>query len=71
MTAAPSLESLRSPSQLRQALNTFKQIKLPDGLDAIGAGWFRDTVVECVFIPSSVRAIGDNAFSGCKKLQKV
>ncbi len=49
-----------------------KTVKLPEGLEYIGARAFEENIfLESVEIPSSVRAIGDKAFFGCVKLGKM
>ena len=46
-------------------------MRLPDGLRALEEGSFRNSEVEKVIIPSSVKELGDSAFSCCKKLREV
>lgn len=48
-----------------------KVLRLPDGLEAVGAWWFADSDIEKVLIPSTVREIGNRAFFHCKKLREV
>ena len=43
------------------------EIALPEGLEIIGVGCFRDTVIKEITIPKSVKSIGMAAFSGYRK----
>lgn len=44
---------------------------IPDGVERIGNHWFWRAKVESVTIPASVREIGVEAFSRCKRLENV
>ena len=46
-------------------------MKLPEGLQVVGEGWFADSNVERVTIPTSVREIQKGAFACCKRLREV
>ena len=51
---------------------TEKNIRIPDGIKAIGDGAFQGmNNIETVRIPDGVEVIGAGAFSGCRKLQTV
>ena len=49
-------------------LQTLKDVVFPDGVEVIGAGWFKDSGVQTVSFPESVREIGERAFMGCTEL---
>ena len=44
---------------------------LPHGLEVIGNNWFIHRNVEKVFIPSTVRELGEYAFAYCRQLREV
>ena len=44
---------------------------LPHGLEIVGADWFSLRDIEKVFIPNTVRELGDSAFSSCLLLCEV
>ena len=46
-------------------------LRLPDGLDRVGDGWFAGSDIEKLAIPSSVRALGNSAFANCVQLREV
>lgn len=49
-------------------------MKLNEGLESIGGegeGVFENSGVEEIYIPSSLREIGDNTFAGCEHLKSV
>ena len=46
-------------------------MKLPEGLQVVGEGWFADSNVEKVRIPTSVTEIQKGAFACCKRLREV
>lgn len=48
-----------------------KELRLPDGLEAVGAWWFADSDIEKVFIPNTVQELGEYAFTGCLKLCEI
>ena len=52
-------------------LRNLRQLRLPDGLEEIGAFWFKGSAIERVTIPASVREIRECAFKGCSKLRVV
>ena len=43
-----------------------KALRLPDGLETVGDRWFAGSDVERVAVPSSVRALGEEAFADCR-----
>jgi len=47
------------------------ELKIPDKVTEIGAYAFANTAITGVTLPSSIRVIGEYAFSGCNKLAKV
>lgn len=46
-------------------------VEFPDGLEEIGRGAFRNTKLESVIVPPSVRVIHQSAFCECDDLRKV
>ena len=52
-------------------LRQTKSVVIPDGVERVGAYWFRRSEVESVEIPASVREIGEEAFYGCSGLKQV
>ena len=46
-------------------------MKLPEGLQVVGEGWFADSNVERVAIPTSVTEIQKGTFACCKRLREV
>lgn len=48
-----------------------KEVSISDGITHIGSNSFRNSEIRSVIIPSSVKSIGDKAFSGCKELTVV
>ena len=46
-------------------------LRLPDGLEALGDGWFQESDVEKIIVSSSVKVLGKTAFGGSKKLREV
>ena len=46
-------------------------LRLPDGLDRVGDGWFAGSDIEKLVIPSCVRALGNSAFANCEQLREV
>ena len=46
-------------------------LRLPKGLEAVGDYWFLCSDIEKVFIPSTVRELGEDAFCGCERLCEV
>ena len=54
-----------------QDLRQTKNIAIPEGTEKIGNNWFRNSEIESVDIPASVREIGENAFHGCRCLKSV
>ena len=46
-------------------------LRLPEGLEVTGRGWFRDSDIEKVVVSSSVTVLGDLLFMGCKNLREV
>ena len=48
-----------------------KVLWLPKGLEVVGARWFCWSDIEKVFIPNTVRELGEDAFRDCKRLREV
>ena len=48
-----------------------KALQLPHGLEVVGKDWFRDSDIEKVFIPNTVRELGKSAFYSCEKLREI
>ena len=46
-------------------------LRLPDGLEVVGKGWFHNQSIQRLVVPSSVRELGDEAFGGCEGLREV
>ena len=44
---------------------------LPDGIQVLGAQWFKNSEIQSVTIPASVREIGADAFHNCYCLKHV
>ena len=44
---------------------------LPQGLEVAGYGWFQNTTMEKVIVPSSVRELGGCLFSNCRHLSEL
>lgn len=61
----------KTPEQLGIGLRDARILCLPEGLELLGAEWFKDSCVEKVTIPSSVRKLGSHAFGGCGRLCEV
>ena len=47
------------------------EIWLPHGLEEIPSGVFKDTGVQAVVVPSSVKEIKERAFYGCGALESI
>ena len=60
-----------TPELLGIGQNDLRVLRIPDGLEIVGDRWFTCSNMEKVIIPSSVRTLGDNAFSFCRKLREV
>ena len=48
-----------------------KVLRLPEGLEVVGDGWFSDSDIERLIIPNTVKKLGDSAFSNCVRLREV
>ena len=48
-----------------------RELRLPDELEEVGEDWFRDSEVEQLVVPGSVRVLGRSAFAGCERLREV
>ena len=46
-------------------------LRLPDGLEVVGKGWFHNQSIQRLVVPSSVRELGEEAFGGCEGLREV
>ena len=44
-------------------------LRLPDGLEAVGEGWFRGSAVARLVVSAGVRTLGNAAFAGCRGLR--
>ena len=55
-----------TPEQLGLGQKDPKVLRLPDGLEAVGKGWFEGSKVEKVIVSSSVKTLREHAFSCCK-----
>ena len=73
-----AVTSLKLPFRLRKTQGLLgldqkdpKTVRLPEGLRVLEAGSFRNSEVEKVTIPSSVRELGNEAFQSCQKLCEV
>ena len=55
-----------TPEQLGLGQKDLKVLRLPDGLETVGDGWFMHTGIEKLIISSSVKTLGNSAFSYCK-----
>lgn len=53
------------PEQLGIDQKDPKVLRLPDGLETVGDGWFEDTNIEKLIISSSVKTLGNCAFCDC------
>lgn len=72
------MECVELPSTLRRieynAFNScanLKNVELPEHLEYIGAGVFRESGLQSVTFPDSLRAVAKRAFFGCKELRTV
>ena len=52
-------------------LRALREIVIPDGVEEIGRYWFRDSQIESVTVPASVKRIQPHAFENCKRLRRV
>ena len=59
----------KTPEQL--GIGQKDTVRLPDGLEVVGNGWFRESDVSKVVVSSSVRKIGELAFAYCRQLHEV
>lgn len=48
-----------------------KVLRIPDGLESIGEGWFSDSDIEKLIVPNAVKKLGGFAFEDCKELREV
>ena len=48
-----------------------KSIVLPNSIECIQYGCFRKSNIRRVFVPKSVKSIGDDAFQNCRNLTSV
>ena len=48
-----------------------KELRLPRGLEIVGAEWFKESNIEKLFIPNTVQELGEYAFTGCLKLCEI
>jgi len=59
------------PAYLYRYSGLTGELKIPNGVTEIGSYAFANTGITSVTLPSSIKIIGDNAFSDCKTLTKV
>ena len=52
-------------------LRQLREVVIPDGVERIGDSWFRNSGVESVTFPVSLRELGEEAFYGCAQLRTV
>lgn len=48
-----------------------KVLRLPRGLEIVGAWWFKDCDIEKLFISNTVRELRKDAFADCEKLREI
>ena len=48
-----------------------KNVVIPEGVQVFGEQWFKNSKIESIIVPSSVKEIGPSAFCDCKNLTKV
>ena len=48
-----------------------RELRLPQGLEAVGDAWFVGSCLERLFVSDSVRGLGTLAFSDCERLREV
>ena len=70
-----ALREFATPEGLREiGRGTFmnckelRTVKLNEGLESLGEGAFRDSGMEKVHLPSSLKTMNENAFAGCGNL---
>lgn len=56
----------KTPEQLGLDQKDQRVVRLPDGLETVGNGWFRERDVEKLVVSSGVKVLGDSAFFGCR-----
>ena len=63
-----AFSGFREDNELKR---TLEKVVLHEGLESIGAGWFKSTSIKTINIPKSVKTIGENAFLQCGALTSV
>ena len=48
--------------------NSLRSVEIPDGVEYIGKKCFADSKVEEITLPSTLKEIGEDAFTCCRKL---
>ena len=48
-----------------------KVLRIPDGLEVVGDGWFAESDIEKLIVPNTVRELGASAFFKCATLHEV
>ena len=69
MSGDPSYTLKTIDYQAFSNCSCLKTIRLPDGLEALGASCFQNSGLVDIALPSSVRDVGACAFLDCKRLQ--
>ena len=57
--------------QLGFGQDNLNVLRLPDGLETVGDGWFVSTNIEKLIVSSSVKTLGNCAFSCCRQLREI
>ena len=61
----------KTPKQVGLDQKDSEELRLPDGLEAVGEEWFWESDVEKLVVSGSVKVLGKCAFGGCKQLCEV
>ena len=52
-------------------LRRLREVVLPEGVEEVGGQWFKNTGLESVSLPASVRVVAREAFYNCRSLKRV
>ena len=52
-------------------LRRLKEVVVPEGVEDVGEQWFKNTGLESVSLPASVRVVAREAFYNCRSLKRV